>query len=145
MFLKNGLRSLELTLCACSSLYQYCHHSVDCDFVIIKLEILILFSFIHILKFIHLVLSNFLSIILNGFPNKLYLQQFILPTLANVLDELTANKKNSMCLRLLICTSKSNIVHSFFTCILSEINHFLGVKIKHVHPRQGSCSIMITS
>ena len=116
-------------------MYQYGYHAVGCDFVIIKLDILILCSFLHSLQFIHLVLSNLLSIILDGFPNKLYFQQLILPTLANVLDEFTANKENnSMCLWLLICTSKSNIVHSFFTSILSEINYFLGVKLKHVHP-----------
>ena len=83
----------------------------------------------------HLVLSNLLSIILDGFPNKLYFHQLILPTLANVLDEFTANKENnSMCLWLLICTSKSNIVHSFFTSILSENKSFLGSETKTCPP-----------
>ena len=39
---------------------------------------------------------------------------------------------NTVCLWMIISTSKSNIVQSFFTFILSEIYHFLGVDFKHI-------------
>ena len=39
---------------------------------------------------------------------------------------------NTVCLWMIISTSKSNIVRSFITFILSEIYHFLGVDFKHI-------------